>query len=183
MKDLRDHYEVVVKKHLKEKFSYKNVMETPKLLKVVINRGVGEAVSNSKIVEISVEQLFAISGQKPVITLAKKSISNFKLREGQAIGCKVTLRSTRMYHFLNKLMNVSLPKIRDFRGVPVNSFDGRGNYTLGIKEDSIFPEITYEKVDKLRGFDITIVTSARSDKEAFELLSALGMPFRKSRSV
>lgn len=179
MKDLKQHFENVVKGQLVEKFGYANVMQTPKLVKVVINRGVGEAVSNSKIVETSFEQLFAISGQKPVITTAKKSISNFKLREGQAIGCKVTLRSSKMYHFLNKLMNVSLPKIRDFRGVPLNSFDGRGNYTLGIKEDAIFPEITYEKIDKLRGFDITIVTSAKSDQEAYELLSALGMPFRK----
>jgi large subunit ribosomal protein L5 len=179
MKDLKRHYEEQVRKHLVDKFGYSNVMEVPKILKVVINRGIGEAVTNSKIVELSFEQMYALSGQKPLITTAKKSISNFKLREGQAIGCKVTLRSAKMYHFLNKLLNVALPKIRDFRGVPLNSFDGRGNYTLGIKEDSIFPEISYEKIDRFRGFDITIVTSAKTNEEAFELLASLGMPFRK----
>ncbi|NBV82585.1 50S ribosomal protein L5 [bacterium] len=179
MKDLKRHYEESVRKKLTEKFGYENVMEVPRISKVVINRGIGEAVTNSKSVELSFEQLYAIAGQKPMITTAKKSISNFKLREGQAIGCKVTLRSAKMYHFLNKLLNVSLPKIRDFRGVPVNSFDGRGNYTLGVKEDTIFPEISYEKIDRLRGFDVTIVTTAKTNEEAFELLAALGMPFRK----
>jgi large subunit ribosomal protein L5 len=179
MKDLKQHYDEVVREKLKETFNYTNVMEIPRITKVVINRGIGEAVSNSKSVELSFEQMYALAGQKPLITVAKKSISNFKLREGQAIGCKVTLRSAKMYHFLNKLMNIALPKIRDFRGVPTNSFDGRGNYTLGIKEDAIFPEISYEKIDRLRGFDITIVTSAKTNEEAYQLLVALGMPFRK----
>lgn len=181
MKDLKRHYDEEVRQVLSKKFGYANVMEIPKVTKVVINRGIGEAVTNSKTVELSFEQMYALSGQKPLTTSAKKSISNFKLREGQAIGCKVTLRSAKMYHFLNKLLNVALPKIRDFRGVPFNSFDGRGNYTLGIKEDSIFPEISHEKIDRFRGFDITIVTTAKTDSEAYELLLALGMPFRKKQ--
>ncbi|NDC83303.1 50S ribosomal protein L5 [bacterium] len=179
MKDLKVYYNEAVKSRLSQKFGYKNPMQIPKIVKIVINRGIGEAVSNSKAVDLTFEQLFALTGQKPLITTSKKSISNFKLREGQAIGCKVTLRSDKMFHFLTKLINVSLPKIRDFRGVPHNSFDGRGNYTLGIKEDTIFPEISYEKLDKSRGFDVTIVTTARTNEEAFELLSAIGMPFRK----
>lgn len=179
MKDLKKHYENAVREKLTQRFQYKNCMEIPRISKVVVNRGIGEAVSNSKSVEVSFEQMYALTGQKPLITTAKKSISNFKVREGQAIGCKVTLRREKMYHFLNKLLNVALPKIRDFRGVPNNSFDGRGNYTLGVKEDAIFPEISYDKVDRPRGFDVTIVTTAKTDQEAYELLVELGMPFRK----
>lgn len=179
MSNLKKKYKEQVKPALQENFQYRNVMEIPKLVKVVINRGVGEAVSNGKIVELTFDQMYALTGQKPLITQAKKSISNFKLREGQAIGCKVTLRGDRMYDFLNKLFNVALPKIRDFRGVSYTSFDGRGNYTLGIKDDTIFPEISFDKVDKARGFDVCIVTTAKSDKEAYELLKVLGMPFRK----
>lgn len=179
MSNLKKKYQNEVKGALQEAFEYSNVMQIPKLSKVVINRGIGEAVTNGKSVELTFDQMYAITGQKPLIRQAKKSISNFKLREGQAIGCKVTLRGDRMYDFLNKLFNVALPKIRDFRGVPNASFDGRGNYTLGIKDDTIFPEISIDKVDKARGFDISIVTTANSDKEAYELLRVLGMPFRK----
>ncbi len=179
MSNLKKKYQDEVRGSLQETFQYKNVMEIPKLTKVVINRGIGEAVTNGKSVEVTFDQMYALTGQKPLITQAKKSISNFKLREGQSIGCKVTLRGDRMYEFLNKLFNVALPKIRDFRGVPNASFDGRGNYTLGIKDDTIFPEISIDKVDKARGFDISIVMTAKSDKEAYELLRVLGMPFRK----
>jgi large subunit ribosomal protein L5 len=162
-----------------KKFNYPSIMMVPKIEKIVINRGLGEAVTNSKAIDVTVEELVKITGQKPVITKAKKSISNFKIREEQAIGCKVTLRSKKARDFITKLINLALPKIRDFRGVPNKSFDGRGNYTLGIKESLIFPEIAYDNIDKIRGFDITIVTSAKTDEEAYELLVQYGMPFRK----
>jgi len=157
-----------------------NVMAVPRLQKIVINRGIGEATTDAKLVDLTYNQILKVSGQKPLITKSKKSISNFKVRKDQPIGCKVTLRSLKMYDFLVKLLNISLPKIRDFRGVPSNSFDGRGNYTLGLKEDSIFPEIKLESSDKVRGFDITFVTTAKTDKEAYDLLSKLGMPFRQN---
>jgi len=164
---------------LMQKFSYKSVMQVPKIEKVVINMGVGEAVSNSKIIDFAVEDMQKIAGQKPVITRAKKSIAGFRLRENLPIGVKVTLRGERMYHFLDKLFNISLPRVRDFHGVSTKSFDGRGNYTLGLKEQLIFPEIEYDKIDKVRGMDIVIVTTAQSDEEARELLTQLGMPFAK----
>ncbi|WP_372634031.1 50S ribosomal protein L5 [Cohnella sp.] len=164
---------------LMQKFSYKSVMQVPKIEKVVINMGVGEAVSNSKIIDFAVEDMQKIAGQKPVVTRAKKSIAGFRLRENLPIGVKVTLRGERMYHFLDKLFNISLPRVRDFHGVSTKSFDGRGNYTLGLKEQLIFPEIEYDKIDKVRGMDIVIVTTAQSDEEARELLTQLGMPFAK----
>ncbi|MFF2890711.1 MULTISPECIES: 50S ribosomal protein L5 [Paenibacillus] len=164
---------------LMQKFNYTSVMQVPKIEKVVINMGVGEAVSNSKILDVAVEELRIISGQKPVVTRAKKSIAGFKLREDMPIGVKVTLRGERMYHFLDKLFNISLPRVRDFRGVSTKAFDGRGNYTLGLKEQLIFPEIEYDKVDKVRGMDIVIVTTAKSDEESRELLTQMGMPFAK----
>jgi large subunit ribosomal protein L5 len=164
---------------LMQKFNYTSVMQVPKIEKVVINMGVGEAVSNSKILDVAVEELRIISGQKPVVTRAKKSIAGFKLRENMPIGVKVTLRGERMYHFLDKLFNISLPRVRDFRGVSNKAFDGRGNYTLGLKEQLIFPEIEYDKVDKVRGMDIVIVTTAKTDEESRELLTQLGMPFTK----
>lgn len=180
MSNLKEKYNKEIKSKLQDKFDFKNVHQIPKLEKIVINRGLGEVVVNNKALNITVEQFIAITGQKPVFRKAKDAISNFKIRKDQVIGCKVTLRSTRMYDFLNKLINIVLPKIRDFRGIPVNSFDGRGNYTLGIKEDSIFPEVTGD-IDKLRGFDISFVTSpGTSDEQARELLSLLGMPFRKN---
>jgi large subunit ribosomal protein L5 len=162
-----------------QKFNYTTVMQVPKVDKVVINIGMGEAVSNSKVLDNAVEELQLITGQKPVITKAKKSIAGFKLREGMPIGVKVTLRGERMYYFLDKLFNVALPRVRDFRGVSTKAFDGRGNYTLGLKEQLIFPEIEYDKVDKTRGMDIVVVTTAKSDEEARELLVQLGMPFTK----
>jgi large subunit ribosomal protein L5 len=161
-----------------KRFNYKNIMAVPKIEKVVINMGVGDAIQNPDLLKAAVNDLMVISGQKPVVTRAKKSISNFKLRKGMSIGCMVTLRGNRMYEFLDKLLNVALFRIRDFRGVSPKSFDGRGNYTLGIKEQLIFPEIEYDKVVKVRGMDITIVTTAKTDEEAYELLKALGMPFR-----
>ena len=164
---------------LMQKFSYKSVMQVPKIEKIVINMGVGEAVSNSKIMDFAVEDMQKIAGQKPVITRSKKSIAGFRLRENLPIGVKVTLRGERMYYFLDKLFNISLPRVRDFRGVSTKSFDGRGNYTLGLKEQLIFPEIEYDKIDKVRGMDIVIVTTAQSDEEARELLTQLGMPFAK----
>ena len=164
---------------LQAKFSYTSTMEIPRLEKIVINMGVGDATQNAKLIEAAVEDLTAISGQKPVITKAKKSIAVFKVREGQEIGCKVTLRGARMYEFLNKLVNVALPRVRDFRGVSAKAFDGRGNYTLGVKEQLIFPEINYDKVVKVRGMDIVIVTTAKSDEEGRELLRLFGMPFEK----
>ncbi len=164
---------------LMKEYNYKSTMETPKVEKVVINIGVGDATKNAKLLEESVAELTAITGQKPIITKAKKSIASFKLREGNPIGCKVTLRGARMYQFLDKLMTVSMPRIRDFHGVSRNSFDGRGNYTLGVKEQIIFPEINYDQVNVIRGMDIVIVTTANTDKEALSLLEGLGMPFTK----
>ena len=164
---------------LQAKFGYTSTMEIPRLEKIVINMGVGDATQNAKLIEAAVEDLTAISGQKPVITKAKKSIAVFKVREGQEIGCKVTLRGARMYEFLNKLVNIALPRVRDFRGVSAKAFDGRGNYTLGVKEQLIFPEINYDKVVKVRGKDIVIVTTAKSDEEGRELLKLFGMPFEK----
>ena len=179
MNRLKERYENEVCKSLMTKFNYSSVMQVPKMEKIVINIGVGDAVSNSKLLDEAVEELTLISGQKPVITKAKKSIAGFKLREGMPIGCKVTLRGEKMYEFLDKLINISLPRVRDFRGVPKNSFDGRGNYTLGIKEQLIFPEINFDKVNKLRGMDIVFVTTAKTDEEGHELLAQLGMPFKK----
>jgi large subunit ribosomal protein L5 len=160
-----------------EKFSYKNVMEVPRLEKIVINMGVGEAKDNAKILEAAVAELTLIAGQKPIITRARKSVANFKIRENMPIGCKVTLRKLHMFQFADKLMNVALPRVRDFRGVSDKSFDGRGNYSLGIKEQLIFPEIEYDKIDAIRGMDIVFVTTAKTDEEARELLRFLGMPF------
>ena len=174
-----ERYQNDVVKSLVEKFNYSSSMQAPKVEKIVLNIGVGDAVSNSKLLDEAVNELTLIAGQKPVITRAKKSIAGFKLREGAPIGCKVTLRGERMYEFLDKLVNISLPRVRDFRGVSNNSFDGRGNYTLGIKEQLIFPEINFDKVNKLRGMDIVFVTTAKSDEEGRELLAQLGMPFKK----
>ena len=179
MNRLKERYENEISKSLMTKFNYSSVMEVPAMEKIVINIGVGDAVSNSKLLDEAVEELTLIAGQKPVITKAKKSIAGFKLREGMPIGCKVTLRGERMYEFLDKLVNISLPRVRDFRGVPKNSFDGRGNYTLGVKEQLIFPEINLDKVNKLRGMDIVFVTTAKTDEEGHELLAQLGMPFHK----
>ena len=162
-----------------KKFGYKNIMEVPKLDKIVINMGVGEAKENAKVLESAVKDLEIISGQKAVITKAKKSIANFKIREGMSIGCKVTLRGEKMYNFLDRLVNLALPRVRDFRGVNPNSFDGRGNYSLGIKEQLIFPEIEYDKIDKIRGMDVIVVTTAKTDEEARELLRLFNMPFAK----
>jgi large subunit ribosomal protein L5 len=162
-----------------QKFNYKSVMQVPKVEKIVINMGVGEAVQNSKVLDAAVADMQKIAGQKPVITRSKKSIAGFRLRENVPIGVKVTLRGDRMYFFLDKLFNISLPRVRDFRGVSTKSFDGRGNYTLGLKEQLIFPEIEYDQIDKIRGMDIVIVTTAQSDEEARELLTQLGMPFTK----
>jgi large subunit ribosomal protein L5 len=177
MTRLKERYINEVTKVLQAKFGYANVMEIPKVERIVINMGVSDAVADPKALDSAVRDLALISGQKPQITRAKKSISNFKVRAGMPIGCKVTLRGERMDYFLDKLMNVSLARIRDFRGLSRNGFDGRGNYTLGIKEQVIFPEIRADKIDKVRGMDITIVTSAGTDEEAYELLKALGMPF------
>jgi len=160
-----------------EKFGYKNIMQVPKLEKVIINMGIGEAKENSKILESALADLQIIAGQKPIITRAKKSVANFKIRENMPIGCKVTLRKNQMYEFADKLMSIALPRVRDFRGVSAKAFDGRGNYALGIKEQLIFPEIEYDKVDKVRGMDIVFVTTAKTDEEARELLRFLGMPF------
>lgn len=179
MNRLRQKYENEIKNSMVEKFNYKSVMEIPKIEKIVINMGIGEAVSNSKVLDEAVAELALITGQKPVVTRAKKSIAGFRLREGMPIGCKVTLRGERMYDFLDKLVSISLPRVRDFRGVSKKSFDGRGNYTLGIKEQLIFPEIDFDKVSKVRGMDIVVVTTANTDEEARELLTQLGMPFQK----
>ena len=174
---LKEKYLSEVAKAMMDKFGYKNIMEIPKVEKVIINMGVGEAVANPKVLDAAVGDLTLISGQKPIITRAKKSIAAFKLRQGMPIGTKVTLRGERMYHFLDKLINVSLPRVRDFRGISPKAFDGRGNYALGMKEQLIFPEISYDKIDKTRGMDIVIVTTAKTDEEARELLKLLGMPF------
>lgn len=176
---LKAKYENEVRPSLIEKFDYSSVMAAPKLEKIVLNMGVGDATQNSKNLDEAVEELGLISGQKPLITKAKKSIAGFRLREGMAIGAKVTLRGTRIYDFLDKLVNVSLPRVRDFRGVSNKAFDGRGNYTLGVREQLIFPEIDYDNVNRVRGLDIVIVTTANSDEEAHELLAQLGMPFAK----
>ena len=162
-----------------KKFGYKNVMQVPKLAKIVVNMGIGEAKENSKVLDAAVAELETITGQKAVTTKAKNSIANFKLREGMPIGCKVTLRGDNMYEFLDRLVNLALPRVRDFRGVNPNAFDGRGNYALGIKEQLIFPEIEYDKVDKVRGMDVIVVTTAETDEEARELLTQFGMPFKK----
>ena len=179
MNRLLEKYNETVKPSLMKEFGYTSVMQAPKIVKVVVNMGVGDAIANPKLLEEAVEEMTMISGQKPVVTKAKKSIANFKLREGMAIGCKVTLRGERMYEFLDKLLNVSLPRVRDFHGVSATAFDGRGNYTLGVKEQLIFPEINFDKVNKVRGLDVVIVTSAKTNKEAYQLLSELGMPFAK----
>ncbi len=176
---LKEKYINEVVPALMDKFGYDNVMQAPKIEKVVLNMGVGEARDNPKALESAVSEMITISGQKPVITKAKKSVSNFKLREGMSVGCKVTLRGIKMYYFLDKLMNIALPRVRDFRGVQNKSFDGRGNYALGIKEQLIFPEIDYDKVDKIRGMDIIITTTADTDEEARELLKLMGMPFTR----
>ncbi|AQP53849.1 50S ribosomal protein L5 [Vagococcus penaei] len=179
MNRLKEKYLNEVTPSLMEKFNYSSVMQTPKVDKIVINMGVGDAVSNSKNLDKAVEELALISGQKPIITKAKKSIAGFRLREGMPIGCKVTLRGERMYEFLDKLVTVSLPRVRDFHGISKKSFDGRGNYTLGIKEQLIFPEVDFDLVDKVRGMDIVVVTTANTDEESRELLAQLGMPFQK----
>ncbi|MDQ2866574.1 MAG: 50S ribosomal protein L5 [Candidatus Eremiobacteraeota bacterium] len=179
---LREKYESSVRKELQGKFTYGNVNQIPKLEKVVINMSVGEAITNSKALDAAIAELVAITGQKPIVTKAKKSIAAFKLREGMNIGAKVTLRGERMYVFLDKLFNIVLPRIRDFRGLPGKSFDGRGNYNLGLREQLVFPEINFDKVDKARGMDITIVTTAKSDEEATEFLSAMGLPLQKGTS-
>ncbi|AYE34553.1 50S ribosomal protein L5 [Clostridium septicum] len=174
---LQEKYEKEVVQAMIEKFGYKNIMEVPKLEKIVINMGVGEAKDNQKILEAAVNDLTIIAGQKPILTRAKKSVANFKIRENMALGCKVTLRKAKMYEFADKLMSIALPRVRDFRGVSSKAFDGRGNYSLGVKEQLIFPEIEYDKIDKVRGMDIIFVTSANTDEEARELLRFLGMPF------
>ncbi len=179
MNRLQEKYENTVIKSLVEKFNYSSVMQAPAIDKIVINMGVGDAITNSKALDDAVSEMQQLAGQKPVITKAKQSIANFKLREGMSIGCKVTLRGERMFDFLDKLVNISLPRVRDFQGVPKTSFDGRGNYTLGVKEQLIFPEINYDKVNRVRGMDIVIVTSANTDLEGLELLTQLGMPFKK----
>jgi large subunit ribosomal protein L5 len=164
---------------LQKKFNYKNVMQVPKLNKIVLNMGVGEAIENSKFLDMAMEEMMVVSGQRPAITKAKKSISNFKLRAGMPVGCFVTLRGWRMYEFLDRLINVAIPRVRDFRGLSDRSMDGRGNFNLGLKEQIVFPEINYDKIEKIRGMNITIVTTAKTDEEGFELLSAFGMPFAR----
>ena len=179
MSRLKEMYRNEIMDAMKKKFEYKNVMQIPKLEKIVINMGVGEAKENAKVLDAAVKDLETIAGQKAVITRAKKSVANFKLREGMPIGCKVTLRGEKMYEFTDRLVNLALPRVRDFRGVNPNAFDGRGNYALGIKEQLIFPEIEYDKIDKVRGMDIIFVTTAETDEEARELLTLFGMPFSK----
>ncbi len=179
MSRLRETYKNEIIDSMMKKFEYKNVMQVPKLEKIVINMGIGEAKDNAKLLEAAAKDLEIISGQKPVITKAKKSVANFKLREGMPIGCKVTLRGAKMYEFLDRLVNLALPRVRDFRGVNANAFDGRGNYALGIKEQLIFPEIEYDKIDKVRGMDVIIVTTDKTDEEARELLTCFNMPFQK----
>ena len=178
MPRLKDKYRSDVVKAMMQKFGYKNVMQVPWLEKVVVNMGVGEAIQNSKIIDAAVNDMMTITGQRPVVTKAKKSIAAFKLRQGMTIGCKVTLRGSRMYEFVDRLFSIALPRVRDFRGVSPKSFDGRGNYSMGVKEQLIFPEIDYDKIDKVRGMDIIFVTTAGSDEEARELLRLMGMPFK-----
>ena len=179
MNRLQEKYNNLVKPELINQFNYSSTMQIPRLEKIVVNMGVGDAVSNSKVLDDAVAELQAITGQKPVVTKAKKSIASFKLREGMPIGCKVTLRGERMYEFLDKLISISLPRVRDFHGINENAFDGRGNYTLGVKEQLIFPEINFDNIKKIRGMDIVIVTTANTDEEGRALLSLLGMPFKK----
>lgn len=179
MSRLKDLYSNEIKDAMVKKFGYKNVMQIPKLDKIVINMGVGEAKENAKVLDTAIKDLETITGQKAVVTRAKKSVANFKLREGMPIGCKVTLRGEKMYEFTDRLVNLALPRVRDFRGVNPDAFDGRGNYALGIKEQLIFPEIEYDKVDKVRGMDIIFITTAETDEEARELLTLFGMPFKK----
>ncbi|MFO7761271.1 MAG: 50S ribosomal protein L5 [Thermodesulfobacteriota bacterium] len=179
MSNLAEYYKKECLPLLMEEFNYSNVMEVPKILKIVLNMGLGEAVQNSKIIDSATKELTLISGQKAVVTRARKSIAGFKLREGMPIGCRVTLRKKKMYYFYSKLVQIALPRVRDFQGVSPKAFDGHGNYSLGIKEHIIFPEINYDKIDKIKGFNITIVTNARTDKEGRSLLKKLGMPFKK----
>jgi large subunit ribosomal protein L5 len=181
MNRLQEKYNNLVKPELINQFNYSSTMQIPRLEKIVVNMGIGDAVSNSKVLDDAVAELQAITGQKPVITKAKKSIASFKLREGMPIGCKVTLRGERMYEFLDKLISISLPRVRDFHGINENAFDGRGNYTLGVKEQLIFPEINFDNIKKIRGMDIVIVTTANTDEEGRALLSLLGMPFYKKK--
>jgi large subunit ribosomal protein L5 len=178
MARLQDQYTAEIVPKLKEKFGYRNVMQVPRLSKVVVNMGLGDAIENVKVIETAAAEIGIITGQKPVVTKARKSIANFKLREGVPIGVMVTLRRDRMYHFLDKLIAIALPRVRDFKGVSTRGFDGRGNYTLGIKEQIMFPEVNYDKIDKIRGMNITIVTTARTDEEGLELLRLMGIPFR-----
>ena len=180
MSRLKEQYVNEIAPAMMKKFGYKNVMQIPKLDKIVVNMGVGEAKENAKLLESAAKDLEIITGQKPVVTKAKKSIANFKIREGMSIGCKVTLRGEKMYEFADRLINLALPRVRDFRGVNPNAFDGRGNYALGIKEQLIFPEIEYDKIDKVRGMDVIFVTTAETDEEARELLTMFNMPFRKN---
>jgi large subunit ribosomal protein L5 len=180
MNKLKTHYEQTVRPTLIKHFSYRNIMEAPRMVKVVVNVGVGEALDNARALDATVEDMMKITGQRPVVTKARKSIANFKLREGRSIGVKVTLRGERMWAFLDRLMNVALPRTRDFRGVSPTGFDGRGNYTLGMREQILFPEIQYDKIDKVRGMEISIVTTARTDEEGRELLRLMGMPFRQA---
>ena len=179
MSRLKDTYNNEIKAAMQQKFGYKNVMEIPKIEKIVVNMGVGEAKENAKLLEAAVADMETITGQHAVVTKAKNSVANFKIREGQGIGCKTTLRGEKMYDFLDRLVNLALPRVRDFRGVNADSFDGRGNYALGIKEQIIFPEIEYDKVDKVRGMDVIVVTTAKTDEEAKELLELMGAPFAK----
>ena len=181
MSRLKEFYKTEIVPALMKQFSYKNVMAVPKLVKINVNMGLGEAISNAKVLDVAAEELSAITGQRPVVTKAKKSIAAFKLRQGMPIGVTVTLRGDRMYEFLDRLLNIALPRVRDFRGVSSRSFDGRGNYTLGLKDQLIFPEIDYNKADKTRGMNITIVTTAKYDEEASELLKLMGMPFAKAQ--
>lgn len=180
MSRMQDKYKAEIAPALMQKFGYKSVMQIPKLDKIVINVGLGEARENPKAIEAACNDIAAITGQKPIVTKARKSVANFKLREGMNIGCKVTLRATKMYEFMDRLFNIALPRVRDFRGINPNAFDGRGNYSLGVKEQLIFPEIDYDKIDKIRGMDIVFVTTAKTDEEARELLSLFGAPFVRS---
>lgn len=179
MARLKEKYTSEVKKALMDKFQYSNVMEIPKIEKVVVNMGLGEAKENPKVVQVAVAEMATITGQQPIVTKAKKSVANFKVRAGMPVGAKVTLRGEKMYEFIDRFVNISLPRVRDFRGVNPNAFDGRGNYTVGVKEQLIFPEIEYDKIDTVRGMDITFVTTAKSDEEARELLRLMGVPFSK----
>ena len=179
MNRLHEKYNNEIRSELVKKFKYTSAMQAPKVVKIVVNMGVGDAVTNTKVLDDAVAEMTLLTGQKPVITKAKRSIAGFKLREGMPIGCKVTLRGERMYQFLDKLANIALPRVRDFQGISNKAFDGRGNYTLGVKEQLIFPEIDYDKINRVRGMDIVIVTTAKSDLESLELLTQLGMPFKK----